>query len=126
MRKWHRWLSVFFAVFLLFIATTGLLSQLAVLWPQPESASQAAAAEPPAGWSCPEGWRCRPAPPSEGIRSLTGFFHHLHSGEEFGPIGTAISVLSGLALVFFCISGIWMYVRMWARQRKGARRIFWK
>lgn len=129
MRKWHRWLSVFFGVFILFIATTGVLSQWAVLWPVAEpSAAELAAQAPPAGFVCPEGWRCRPPAPESGPRAWTGFFHHLHSGEEFGPVGTAISVLSGLALIFFAVSGLWVYVRMWRhRARTGARhRWFWK
>jgi hypothetical protein len=126
MRKWHRWLSVFFAVFLLFIAATGLLSHLAA-WSRVEPS--AAAAAPPAGFVCPEGWQCRPPRgEQEGLASLTGFFHHLHSGEEFGPAGEAISFLSGLALFFFSFSGIWMYVRMWReRARRSAKsRWFWR
>lgn len=129
MRKWHRWLSLFFAVFLLFIAVTGVLSQWAALWPVGEpSAGQVAAQQPPAGFTCPEGWRCMPPRDESGPRSLVGFFHHLHSGEEFGPAGYAISILSGLALIFFSVSGLWLYWRMWAdRRRRGAReRWFWK
>lgn len=129
MRKWHRWLSVFFGIFLLWIAVTGVLSQVAVLWPQgaPDPAT-AAAATPPPGFECPEGWRCMPPRDGTGIRSMVGLFHHLHSGEAFGPIGTAISVLSGLAMIFFSFSGIWLYVQMW-RNRKRRRlspRWFWK
>ena len=125
MRKWHRWLSVFFGIFMLWIAVTGVLSQVAVLWPGAEPA----AAPPPAGFECPEGWRCMPPRGQEGgIRSMVGLFHHLHSGETFGPLGTAISVLSGLALIFFSISGIWLYVRMWRfrKDRRLAPRWFWK
>lgn len=129
MRKWHRWLSVFFALFLCFIAATGVLSQWSVLWPQPElTATERAAQTPPPGFVCPQGWRCRPPGPTSGPRAWTGFFHHLHSGEEFGPAGTAISVLSGVALLFFAGSGLWLYVRMWReRARRGAKdRWFWK
>ena len=123
MRKWHRWLSVFFSVFILFIAITGVLSQWAVLWPVAEpTAAEIAAQDPPAGFVCPDGWRCSPPRATSGPRSLTGFFHHLHSGEEFGPVGTIISVLSGFALIFFSVSGLWIYVRMWAeRRRRGAK-----
>lgn len=119
MRKWHRWLSVFFGVFMLWIAATGVLSQVADLWPSgaPAAAEQAAATPPP-GFQCPEGWRCQPPRPEGGMRSLVGLFHHLHSGESFGPVGTAISVLSGIALMFFSVSGIWLYVQMW-QFRKG-------
>lgn len=125
MRKWHRWLSVFFAIVMLWIAITGVLSQVAALWP----AGEAAAVAPPPGFECPQGWRCMP-PPSEGggIRAMTGLFHHLHSGETFGPLGTAVSILSGFALIFFSISGIWLYVQMWRlrRRRALAPRWFWK
>ena len=43
MRKWHRWLVVFFGVFLLWIAVTGVLSQV-VPWfvPKPDPAVAAA------------------------------------------------------------------------------------
>ena len=59
---------------------------------------------------------------------LTGFFHHIHSGAEFGKAGEAISFFSGLALLFFALSGIWMYVRMWReRARRGASGCwFWR
>lgn len=123
MRKWHRWLSVFFAVFLLWIAGTGLASHLASLWPVDEAV---AAPAPPPGWECPDGWRCRPPEAEGSMRSLVGLFHHLHSGESFGPLGTAISILSGLALAFFSISGIWMYVQMFQRRPAGSRKLFWK
>ena len=125
MRKWHRWLSLFFGVFMLWIAVTGVLSQVAVLWPAAESAAPPPA--PPADFTCPDGWRCLPPREDSGIRSMVGTFHHLHSGETFGALGTAISVLSGLALIFFSISGVWVYVQMW-RNRAGRSlrpRWFW-
>lgn len=130
MRKWHRWLSVFFGIFLLWIAVTGVLSQVAVLWPESsaEAATAAAVSIPPEGFTCPEGWRCSPPRTETGIRSMTGLFHHLHSGETFGPLGTTISVLSGLVMIFFSFSGLWLYVLMW-RNRKGRNlspRWFWK
>jgi len=129
LRKWHRWLSVFFAVFMLWIAATGVLSHLAAWSGEAASAETAAKAAPPPGFVCPEGWRCMP-PRGErsGLAGLTGFFHHIHSGTEFGKAGEAISFLSGLALLFFSFSGIWLYVRMWReRARRGAKnRWFWK
>ena len=125
MRKWHRWLSVIFAVFLFWIAGTGVLSHLSG-WSREEPAAEVA---PPPGFVCPEGWRCTPPRPgSKGFGALTGFFHHLHSGEEFGKAGEAVSFLSGLALLFFSFSGLWLYIRMWRdRARRAARqRWFWK
>lgn len=130
MRKWHRWLSVFFGIFMLWIASTGVLSQVAVLWPVPTpSAEQAAMAVPPEGFECPEAWRCFPPRGNvSGLRSMVGTFHHLHSGETFGPVGTAISLLSGLALIFFSFSGLWLYIQMWRnRKTRGLKKgMFWK
>ena len=129
MRKWHRWLSVFFGVFMLWIAVTGVLSQAAALWPEgAPSPGLAAQMEPPAGFACPEGWRCMPPRADSGFKSLTGWFHHLHSGEEFGPLGVAISTLSGLALVFFSFSGLWLYIQMWRHRKDKALKPgwFWK
>ena len=128
MRKWHRWLSVVFGVFILCTAVTGLLSHATALWP-----TDVPRAELPAGFVCPERVRCRPAGPETGPRAWVGFFHHLHSGETFGPIGTALSIASGLALLFFAVSGVWLYVQMFrgrlvkarARGTTRGRRLFW-
>jgi uncharacterized iron-regulated membrane protein len=128
LRKWHRWLSIVFAAFLVWIAVTGLLGHLAA-WSGEAASAGVAEAAPPAGFTCPEGWRCMPPRPERtGLAGLTGFFHHIHSGTEFGKAGEAISFLSGLALLFFAVSGIWMYVRMWReRARRGAKdRWFWR
>jgi len=131
MRKWHRWLSIFFAIVMIWVAVTGLLHYLVVWWPSaPPSPEALAAMAPPEGWACPEGWRCMPPPPAGGggLRSMLGLFHHLHSGEEGGIVGEIVVMLSGLALVFFSISGMWMYVQMWSnRKDKGLKEgLFWK
>jgi len=129
MRKWHRWLSLFFGFFMLWIAMTGVLSQVAEFLPTGASgAAPQASAAPPPSFSCPEGWRCTPPRAEGGSRALVGTLHHLHSGESFGPAGTAISILSGLALVFFSLSGIWLYVQMWRfrKDRSLAPGWFWK
>lgn len=131
MRKWHRWLSLFFAVILLFVTVTGLLHYVVVWWPTGEPTPEALAAiAPPPGFVCPEGWRCMAPPPDTGnpLGSSLGLIHHLHAGSEGGIWGEIIVMLSGLALLFFCISGLWMYVQMWrnrtARGLKGG--LFWK
>ena len=123
MRKYHRWLSVLFGVFLLFIATTGVMSQFAALVADSEPKPAA-----PAGFVCPESMTCRPNPDPAGAAPWVSWLHHLHSGEEFGPAGTAISILSGFALLFFALSGLWMYLRMWAERRVRNLRPgwFWK
>ncbi len=119
MRKWHRWLSVFFGVFLLWIAVTGVLSQVP-LWQEQfggkdEAAEAAQKAAIPPGFVCPETMMCRPKKPQSGFN--VGLIHHLHSGESFGPFGTIVATLSGLAMVFFSFSGLWLYIQMW-RNRK--------
>jgi hypothetical protein len=158
MRKWHRWLSVLFGVLILFIAVTGLLSHGAALYadsvaeperamalanpivPPAQAHEQAAHATPavltpaavatstPAGFTCPETMTCRVKPHPDSPRAWVSFFHHLHAGEEFGPIGTALSIASGFALLFFAFSGLWMYIQMYRRRahrESHPRRIFW-
>ena len=157
MRKWHRWLSVLFGVLILFIAVTGLLSHGAALYAdsvaEPERAmalanpivpaarahEQAAHATPAAmtpaavattaaAFACPENMTCRVKPHPDSPRAWVSFFHHLHAGEEFGPIGTALSIASGFALLFFAFSGLWMYIQMYRRRshrESHPKRIFW-
>lgn len=129
MRKWHRWLSLFFALVMLWVAITGLLHYLAIWWPAGQPSPEALALQtPPPVWHCPENWRCIPPPDNAGgLRSMLGLFHHLHSGEELGPAGEIIVMLSGIALIFFSISGMWMYVQMWSgRKRRGLDgRLLW-
>ena len=66
MRKWHRWLSVIFGVILLWVAVTGVMSQVAALVAEGQPQAQSA---PPAGFACPEGWTCRPKPDPNGARA---------------------------------------------------------
>lgn len=130
MRKWHRWLSVFFAIFLLWIAITGVLSQIVPLFQGgeqragPPAAASADPAKPP--FVCPPDYMCRPRPKRSG--SIIGLLHHLHSGESFGPVGVVIATLSGFAMVFFSFSGLWLYIQMWRNRRDRALRPgwFWK
>ncbi len=152
MRKFHRWLSVFFGVLILWIAVTGVMSQFAALTAnggfEKETAARGGkqmaavgAALVPAAiahegedaavrrtFVCPADMTCRAKAPPSGARAWVGYLHHLHSGEEFGPAGVVLSILSGLALVFFAFSGLWMYVRMFAeRSRRGMKPgWFWK
>ena len=139
MRKWHRWLATLFGVFLLWISATGVLSQVGSLAnrggfePAASEARQraATAAATPPGFLCPETMTCRPKPkPTAWNVSL---LHHLHSGEQFGPAGVIVSMLSGLSLFFFALSGLWMYVQLYrgrlALIRKGRKveggKYFW-
>ena len=133
MRKWHRWLSVIFGIFMLWIAATGVLSQLVPLYQRGgfeggrDGPAPAAASALPPGFVCPETLTCRPKPKGP---SIVGTLHHLHSGESFGPAGQIISILSGFALLFFAFSGLWLYIQMFRarmrRQRVQQAKFFWK
>lgn len=129
MRKFHRWISVFFGVFLLWIAVTGTISQILPLMAGGDGdRPQAAQAEAKPAFTCPPDYICRPKPKPDGPRALVGFFHRLHSGETFGRAGVLIGTLSGFAMIFFSFSGLWMYLQMW-RNRAGrglTPRWFWK
>lgn len=133
MRKFHRWLAVFFGAFLFWIALTGVGLQVLILQePDHDSppASATAQADPavPAGFVCPETMTCQPRrkPGGEsGGKSLQAFVQHLHSGETFGRFGTLIGILSGLALLFFAISGLWMYVKLWRVRRSRGLKPGW-
>ena len=125
MRKYHRWLATIFGIFLLWISATGVLSQIGSLvnkggFAQAEAA-QAGPPPGPAGFTCPADMTCRPKPKPAAWN--VGLLHHLHSGESFGPAGVIVSLLSGLALFFFAVSGLWMYVQIWrgrlVRRRAG-------
>ena len=108
MRKWHRWLSIVFGCFLLWISATGVLSQIGSLVNKAPVEQQTTVAE---GFTCPETMVCRSKPKPTAWN--VGLLHHLHSGETFGPVGTAISILSGFALFTFAFSGLWMYIQMY-------------
>ena len=146
MRKYHRWLSILFGVFLLWISATGVLSQIgalvnnggfekeeprlaagSALIPAASAHEPEAAAAAPATFTCPANMICRPRP-KPGAWD-TGYLHHLHSGEEFGPVGTIVSLMSGLALLFFALSGLYMYIQMFrarGRRERAGSRFFWK
>ncbi|MEO6435147.1 MAG: PepSY domain-containing protein [Tepidisphaeraceae bacterium] len=130
MRKYHRWLSVLFGIFLLWIGATGLLSQIGGLVNNGgfEEERGPAAAAAPVGFTCPETMTCRPKRLPKPGEWDVGFLHHIHSGEQFGPAGVIVSMLSGAALLFFAFSGLWMYIQMFRRRAHRAshpKRIFW-
>ncbi len=166
MRTYHRWLSVIFGVLILFIAVTGVLSQIGTLVnnggfeeearetgrrqaaavgqaivPSAQAHEQDAAAPgnatsgtatatapAAAPFVCPADMTCRPKrTPKPGDWNV-GFLHHIHSGEEFGPVGVILSIASGVALIFFAFSGLWMYIQMFRRRANRAsapRKLFW-
>ena len=82
----------------------------------------------PVGFVCPADMTCRARPDPQSASAWVSFFHHLHAGEEFGPVGTALSIFSGFALLFFAFSGLWMYVQMFTRRshrKSHPKGLFW-
>ena len=135
-RRYHRWLATVFGLFLLWISATGVLSQVGSLVNNggfKEARAEGAAPAGPPGFTCPETMTCRAKPATPAKWNL-GYLHRLHSGEEFGPAGVVISLTSGLALLFFAASGLWMYVQLYRGRlelvRKGRKvppgRYFWQ
>jgi uncharacterized iron-regulated membrane protein len=136
MRKWHRWLSFFFGAFLLFIAVTGVLSHVTAMvargavfeneeQERAEKAQKSAVTSPIVS-EASKGQKPATERKRDPKRKLVGLMHHLHSGEYFGPVGVIISLLSGLAMIFFSFSGLWMYYQMFVRRRKLSKpELFW-
>jgi hypothetical protein len=130
MRKWHRWFSFIFGAFLLFIAVTGVLSHVAAMYAQgsifeqeEKENAKAPVTQTSAKTDAPQAAQETPRNPK---RKLVGLLHHLHSGEYFGPVGVVISLLSGIAMIFFSFSGLWIYYQMFVRRRKlGKAELFW-
>jgi hypothetical protein len=135
LRRYHRWLAPLFAVFLLWIAVTGLTIQFIKLstparpsLPPAEEASLIPAAralvpEAPAK-SAAKAAAATPKSEIDRIRrerhDLSEFVMDLHSGKTFGPLGTWLSIMSGVVLLFLAGSGLWMYIQMFrARTRDG-------
>jgi len=115
MRRWHKLFAPIFALFILIIAVTGVLTKAVPLFDQPPAKTEKAQSPTNAAMAC----ATKPAKPK---RSALGEFGHtvkaIHSGETFGVVGTVLNIGSGLALIFFAISGFWMYLQMWLRRRR--------
>ena len=154
MRRYHRWLAIVFGILIIWIAATGLMSHGAALVRDAQGPAAAAAAPgaivpaaqahegmpatnmataaAPAGFVCPDNMTCRVKPHPDSTSAWVSYLHHLHAGEEFGAIGTTLSILSGFALLFFAISGLYMYLELYRgrlmRTGNGANggKWFWK
>lgn len=107
MRRWHRSLAPWFALLLLLIAATGLATQATDLLDR-APAKAATSARAPA--------------PQSAMKSWNRWFKHIHSGETLGPVGIALNIGGGVALLFFAGSGFWMYLSMWLTRRRNRRR----
>jgi len=123
MRTWHRWMGLTLGLIVLFVGTTGVLIQAFAI--AGDMGANAKAPTVAAPLLKPD---CRRAEPSRNAaKRWEGWVKHLHSGESFGPAGTAISIVSGAGVIFFALSGLWMYWQMWRRRVAGNRRqVFWR
>jgi hypothetical protein len=124
MRKWHRWLSLFFGVFMLWMAGPACSARLCPLCrardkPPVAGAAPASISKLQPDFVCPADVQCRP---KQRVARASGLLHHLHSGETFGPVGVLISTLTGFALLFFSMSGLWLMSRCGATAAAGASR----
>jgi uncharacterized iron-regulated membrane protein len=130
MRKWHRWLVIFTGILLVWVAATGLVGQVMTLAGGEEHHG------PPPGMAMPAG--AKPALPQPGggkdgppdhrggPPDLYHFIIDLHSGNVLGPVGKVISALLGAAMLFFSVSGMWMYIDMFRKRRRiGRTGLFW-
>lgn len=106
MRRWHRLLAPWFALLLLLLAATGLATQATDLLDR--TPAKTASADAP------------PAPSA--MKSWNRWFKHIHSGETLGPVGIALNIGGGVALLFFAGSGFWMYLTMWLNRRRNRRK----
>lgn len=114
MRRWHRWFAPVFGIFMLVIAATGVAIQITDLAGNfaPVSVQRAVTADKAPG--------AAPAPARKQA-SWNHWFKKIHSGEEFGPVGVAVSLASGVVLLFLAGSGLWMYWQMAQRRMRGRR-----
>lgn len=52
---------------------------------------------------------------------------HFHSGYTFGIPARVMALLSGAALIYLGVSGVWMYIDLWLKRRRSGRNsFFWK
>jgi uncharacterized iron-regulated membrane protein len=126
MRQLHRWFGLITGIFFAFVALTGIgMQTVALLNPREEGPPPAASPGKAA-----EASRATDREPTAGRgERKPDFYHwldHIHDGEIAGPAGRIVSLLLGVALFFFSVSGIWMYWKMYSgRRRLGKHDVFW-
>lgn len=117
MRRWHKILAPWFSALMLLLGVTGVAIEATDLLdhkPMPTSVGPAIAGNARAALAT--------CAPSKSERSEMGKWNHwlkkVHSGEVAGPVGAALNLAGGTALLFFAISGLWMYIQMAMRLRR--------
>ncbi len=145
-RRLHRWFGLVTGLLFSVVSLTGIGMQVVSLvspehdGPPPfedtsgkagDGAQSHAGGPPAAGMIVnPEGGEARPEPGGPGPHDQRpDFYHwldHIHDGEFAGPAGRVVSLILGLALFFFSVSGLWMYWTMFRnRARAGQPGLFW-
>jgi uncharacterized iron-regulated membrane protein len=116
MRRWHKLLAPWFALILVVVAFTGVVTQVTSVLDTPVVVPSKAPMADKHRHSNAGGEKRTP------LGEWNHWFKKLHAGESLGPVGIAVNALSGLALLFFAGSGFWMYLSMWLKQRRNRRR----
>jgi uncharacterized iron-regulated membrane protein len=129
-RRYHRWLAVPFGLILLWVALTGIAMQGLEIYDKglfgDDDDRPALVTSLPA--ATPAATPVPPRPQQSKAHQLHELLQHLHSGEWFGPFGTIIQSLAGLAMLFFTVSGMWLYFVMYRRRshkHHDGRKLFW-
>jgi len=109
----HRWIAVVLALFMAVIGLTGsILQTILAIYGEP---------------SGPGGVYSAAARVPSWVLDLRRVVLQVHTGFLAGLAGTYYGMACGLGLLFFSLSGLWMFVRMYrARFRCGERFPFWR
>lgn len=106
LRTFHRWLALVLALFMLVIGVTGALLQTSIAIYGEAKHGQGA----------------KPAP---GI-PFHDLLYVVHTGGFMHTPGNFYSLICGLGLIYFSLSGLWMYLDLRnARVALGKRQVFW-
>lgn len=107
LRQLHRWISLILALFLLVIGTTGtLLQTIMVIYGDPGPA------------------RFHHLPPTLGL--IRVYLLNIHTMFFIGLPSAFYGMICGLGLLFFSISGLWMYLSLHRdRAALGRKGLFW-
>ena len=114
LRQIHRWIAVVLAVFMLTIGITGTILQFIIaIYGEPI---------PPPGGGPPLYSNMPPL-----VASIQQVTFGIHTAHYIGALGAWYGVICGLGLLFFSISGLWMYLALHrARGSMGRQGLFWR
>lgn len=113
LRRIHRWIALFLAVFMFAIGITGAILQLLFsIYGEPAPPGGG----PPLSSNMPAA-----------LARFQGVVYGIHTMHYLGGYGTWYGIIMGTGLLFFSLSGLWMYLEMYrGRAQIGRRGVFWK